>query len=245
MLLVCATSVAEATDPRDRRPSRAALGQVLRLGWPIGFQFTAEVGVFSAVSTLIALEGPVALAGHQIALNLASLTFMAAVGIAVGATARVGHHVGGGRAGHARVVGLVAIGLGAAFMAAGGLVFWTVPEVLAGWFAPESAEVRRAAATFLGIAAVFAISDGVQAVGAGALRGAGETRSALVANLFGHGAVGLPVGLFLGRGLAWGGVGYWWGLTAGLTATAVLLVARLLVLTARPIARAESRPAPV
>lgn len=239
MLWVCTASVRESAHPDDRRPVWADLQSVFRLGWPIAGQLGAEMGIFTAASTLIALDGAVALSGHQIALNLSSVTFMSAVGIGVGATARVGNHIGAGRSRHARKVGFVAVLLGSAVMMAGAVLFWSIPELLARSFAPESRAVQAITVTLLHIAAVFALSDGVQAVAAGALRGAGETKSTFIANLGGHGLVGVPVGLYLGWTLGMGAVGYWWGLTAGLTATAVALVLRFERLTSKPIARVE------
>lgn len=244
MLLVCVLSVREPTHPDDRRPAWVDLREIFKLGWPIAGQMAAEMGVFTAASTLIALDGAVALSGHQIAINLASLTFMAAVGIGVGATARVGYHIGGHRTGHARQVGLTAIGLGASFMAMGGLTFWVWGPDLARFFAPDASEVQVRATELLYIAAAFAVSDGVQAVAAGALRGAGDTHSTFAANLAGHGFVGVPVGLALGWGLGWGAPGYWWGLTAGLTVTALALTYRFISLTSRPVTRADLRAEP-
>jgi len=78
------------------------------------------------------------------------------------------------------------------------------------------------------IAALFQLSDGTQAIGAGALRGTGDTRATLWANLIGHYAIGLPLLLGLGFGAHLGAPGLWWGLSVGLTATALLLVARFL-----------------
>lgn len=79
----------------------------------------------------------------------------------------------------------------------------------------------------------------MQGVGAGILRGAGDTRFAFLANLFGHYAIGLPVALFLGVGLHWGVVGLWWGLCAGLSVVGAILLARFLRLSSRPIRAAE------
>jgi MATE family multidrug resistance protein len=86
---------------------------------------------------------------------------------------------------------------------------------------------------------VFQLSDGAQAIGAGALRGAGDTRASFVANVIGHYAVGMPIAIVLGFVIGMGAPGLWWGLTAGLTGTAVALVGRFLWLTARPIKRVE------
>jgi MATE family multidrug resistance protein len=87
------------------------------------------------------------------------------------------------------------------------------------------------------VAALFQLSDGLQAVAAGALRGAGDTRFALLANLIGHYGCGLPLGALLAFGWGWGAVGLWWGLSVGLTAVALALVARFAWLTRSSVAR--------
>ena len=97
--------------------------------------------------------------------------------------------------------------------------------------------VVSASVPLLRIAAVFQISDGLQAVAAGALRGAGDTRSTVIANVIGHYGVGLPVALILGFSMDMGASGLWWGLSVGLTVTAAALVTHFLRLSARPIAR--------
>jgi multidrug resistance protein, MATE family len=86
--------------------------------------------------------------------------------------------------------------------------------------------VIAASIPLLMVAAVFQLSDGIQAVGAGVLRGAADTRFAFIANLIGHWLIGLPVALYLGFHRQMGIVGLWWGLCAGLTAVAVLLFIR-------------------
>jgi MATE family multidrug resistance protein len=122
-------------------------------------------------------------------------------------------------------------------MSIGAVVFLTFPAELAGLFTADPAVVA-AAVPMLRIAAMFQLSDGAQAIGAGVLRGAGDTRAAFVANVIGHYAIGLPVSLGLAFGLGWGASGLWWGLTAGLTGTAIGLVLRFWRITSRPIARA-------
>lgn len=226
----------------DGRPVGKDILRVIRVGGPVAAQLAAEVGIFSGVSALVALEGEVALAAHQVALGVASLWFMGSVGIGVAATARVGHHVGAGAGEEARRAGYLALGLGGLYMGAGGGLTFALNEPIAAAFAPEAPQVVALAAILLRIGAVFALSDGLQAIGAGALRGLGDTTSTLTLNLLGHGLVGVPVGLFLALGVGLGVAGYWWGLTAGLTATAMGLLGRFVWLSGRPVRRLEPEP---
>lgn len=222
----------------ERRPRPAALGRVFGLGWPIGGHGVAETGVFLAVSWAIGTIGEDALAAHSVALTLASLTFMMAFGIANAATARVGYHVGRGDTPSARRAGLVAIGVGAAFMGTSGIVFTVIPSQLASLFTPSGA-VIDAAAPLVVIAGVFALWDGIQGVSSGALRGAGDTAWPFWTNLAAHWLVGFPVGCWLGLVAGLGPSGFWWGLTAGLVAVAATLLLRFLFLSSRPIARLD------
>lgn len=240
MLVICAAAIPDRRVSAKLAPVRADMAQILGLGIPIALQVSAEMGIFSAVAALIALSGPVALAGHQVAINLASLAFMAAAGIAVAGTARVGHHVGAGESPLARQAGFLAVGFGVVFMASAGLVFFLAAEPIAAAFAPAEVEVRALAARLLRIAAAFAIFDGVQAVAAGILRGLGDTKSPLVANLFAYLVVGFPVAIYLGWGRDWGAAGYWWGLTAGLATVASLLLYAFHRESLRPVQRVEA-----
>ena len=122
-------------------------------------------------------------------------------------------------------------------MSVAALAFLLVPAPLA-WVLTDDPTVVRAAVPLVMIAAVFQLSDGAQAVAAGALRGAGDTRAPLWANVIGHYGIGLPVALGLGFGLGLGAAGLWWGLSAGLTAVAIALTTRFLVVSSRTIPRA-------
>jgi MATE family multidrug resistance protein len=119
-------------------------------------------------------------------------------------------------------------------MSLSALLFWLAPGPLARLLSDQP-EILRAAAPLLFVAAVFQIADGLQGVGAGVLRGAGDTRFSLAANLVGHWGVGLPLALWLGYGRGLGVVGLWWGLCAGLSSVAVALVGRFLFLSARVV----------
>ncbi|MBK9029736.1 MAG: MATE family efflux transporter [Myxococcales bacterium] len=213
---------------------------IVRVGLPIGLQLFAEVGAFALAAVLAGRLGTVPAAAHQVAIQLASVPFAISLGIGAAAATRVGLAVGAGDRAWARRAALVSLGLGALVMSTSALAFVLAPELLAAGFG-DRAEVTATAATLIQIAAVFQLSDGAQAIASGALRGAGDTRAAFVANVIGHYAVGLPIALVAAFTLARGAAGLWWGLTAGLTGTAIVLVARLAWLTARPIARAALR----
>ncbi|MBL9038228.1 MAG: MATE family efflux transporter [Archangium sp.] len=226
-----------ALPPSDgpvRRFDGPALKQTLRVGLPIGLHLLAESGVFSVAGLLAARLGDVASASHQVALNWASLTFCVAVGIGSAAMVRVGWAVGAGDTPSARRSGFVALASGAAFMGCTGLGFLLASSALAQVMSSEAAVVALAS-SLLGVTAVFQVSDGLQAVGAGALRGAGDTRFVFWANVVGHWAVGLPLAYVLGVDGTLGVVGVWWGLSAGLTAVAVALVVRFALLTRRDV----------
>jgi multidrug resistance protein, MATE family len=217
-------------------PHAPSLLRVFRLGAPIGGQMLAEFSAFALVHVLVGvLDGP-ALAGHQLAITLASATFMVPLALGNAASVRVGRAVGSADTPRARLSGLVAIGLAAAFMTAAALALFGGPRSLARLFTDQP-DVLAAAVPLLLIAAVFQISDGVQAVAAGALRGAGDTRIPLMLNLLGHYGVGLPAGVVLAHAWGLGARGLWWGLSIGLACVAIGLTLRFVRLTARPVAR--------
>ncbi|MEC7520847.1 MAG: MATE family efflux transporter [Myxococcota bacterium] len=238
-LAVALLAVTKLWGPHRRfhPPALAPIRKVLKLGTPIGLQLAAEVGSFAIVTVLMSRLGTLALGAHNVALTLISTTFQVAVALGAATAVRVGHAVGRSDAPGTRRSGLTGIAAGAGAMLAGAALFLTVPAHLARVITDE-AEVIAAAVPLFAVAAAFQISDGVQAVAAGALRGAGDTRWPLVANLVGHYAIGVPLGATLAFTLEMGAVGLWWGLSAGLTAVAIGLTARFAWLSRRPIARA-------
>lgn len=208
--------------------------RVLSLGTPVGLQLLAEIGVFSLVAVVAGRLGDRVVSAHQVALGLASFTFMAAMGVSGATATRVGYAVGAGRS--PRRVGLLGIALGTAVMSVGALAFALLPATLVRIFTPET-DVVALGAQLVSIAALFQLFDGMQAVAAGALRGAGDVRFPFVANVLAHWGVGLPIALWLGFGLGLGAPGLWWGLTAGLITVALALTARFLWIARGPIAR--------
>lgn len=212
------------------RPDWPRLREIWRLGAPIGMILVLEVGVFNAAVLLMGLIGTASLAAHQIAIQIASLSFMVPLGIAQAATVRIGHAVGRqDRLGVARA-GWTSFALGTSFMACMAILMWTFPDQLIALFIntgdPLNAPVVPLATAFLGIAALFQIVDGAQTVGAGMLRGLHDTRTPMLFALFGYWVVGMGLAVGLGFGLDWEGVGIWTGLAAGLAVVSVLMLVR-------------------
>jgi MATE family multidrug resistance protein len=220
--------------PEPLAPLDPALAlRVLRVGAAIGAQFTIEAASFSLVTFLVGDFGATTLGGHHVALTLVSMTFQLALGVAAAASVRVGSAIGRGDAPAARRAGLVAIAAGGACMSGGALLFVAIPGYLARVMTDDDAVVY-AAAPLVFVAGCFQLSDGVQTIAQGALRGAGDTRWPLAINVCGHYAIGLPLGAWLAWERGLGAAGLWWGLSAGLTVVAVLMTIRFLVLSARP-----------
>jgi MATE family multidrug resistance protein len=213
--------------------------QAIRIGLPIGTQMAAEIGVFALVGLLAGHLGEIDLAAHQLVLGFASLTFTIALGVASAGAVRVGLAVGARDQPRTRTAGFAAIAGGISIMLSGAAIFALFPRAVAS-LQTNQEKVIAAAVPVLIIAAVFQLSDGLQAIGAGILRGAGDTGFPLASNLIGHWLVGLPIALYLGFHRNMGIVGLWWGLCAGLTAVAILLLLRFNALsktTIVPIAR--------
>jgi MATE family multidrug resistance protein len=222
-----------------RKIDRTEFRLAIRIGGPVGLQMGAEVSAFALAGLLAARIGAVAAAAHQIALTLASATFCAAVGVASAGAVRVGHAIGAGDAQRTRRAGMLAFAVGASWMSLCAIGFLGWPRFFASLLT-DAPEILAEAVPLLAVAAAFQISDGLQAVGAGVLRGAGDTRFAFLANLGGHYLVGLPIALVAGVLLGRGVIGLWYGLAAGLTAVALVLLFRFTRLSSRPISRIEA-----
>lgn len=212
-----------AFSTRDFRPDVERLRSILRIGFPAAVQIVLEVGVFAVASQIIGGIDAVSLAAHQVALSLASLTFMVPLGVSAAGGVRVGHAVGRlDSPGMARA-GWTALVLGAAFMSCSGVVFAVAGRPLTALFTPDPA-VIAVGGRLLQVAALFQLFDGIQVVATGVLRGLGETRLPMLANLVGHWAIGLPVGWWFCFRVGLGVTGLWLGLSAGLIVVGLLLL---------------------
>jgi MATE family multidrug resistance protein len=212
------------------------LGRMLWLGAPIGAQMVLEVGAFSTVALFMGWIGIEQVAAHQVAINLASLTFMVPLGVSSAAAVVVGHAVGRGDVAGVRRATGAALVVGAGFMALMALVLIGAPHALARLYTNDAAVIALAA-LLLPIAGVFQVFDGLQVVAIGLLRGLGDTRVPVIVNVIGFWCIGIPVSLWLGFGLGYGAVGLWWGLVAGLVLVAVFLILRVKQRESRDLAR--------
>jgi MATE family multidrug resistance protein len=206
-----------------------------RLGLPVGLQMAAEVGVFALVGLLAGRLGTLQLAAHQVVIIIASFTFTIAVGVASAGSVRVGIAIGARDPVRTRMAGHTTFIAAACVMAVAAILFALIPESLSRLLTNDRTVIEAAIPLFF-VAAFFQLSDGVQAAGAGVLRGAADTRYAFLANLFGHWVIGLPIALYLGFRAQMGVVGLWWGLSAGLTVVAILLFVRFERLSSTGIA---------
>lgn len=202
------------------------LGRMLRLGAPIGVQLQFEYTAFGLTGVLIGMLGVDQMAGHQVALNLASLTYMVPLGVSAAAAVLVGQAVGRDDPLAARRSARTALIVGAGFMLVTGAMFLTMPRLFAGLYT-NSGAVLLVAASLLPLAGLFQVFDGIQVVTSGILRGLGDTRSPMIINLIGFWGVGIPAGLLLGFTAGMGAQGLWWGLVLGLASVAVILLVRV------------------
>lgn len=206
-------------------PQWKRLRELLRLGAPAAGQVLLEVGAWNLATFAASYLTPVELATHQIVLNYASLTYMVPLGVSAAAAVSVGHALGAGDRARAQRAGWMALALGTGFMLLAALAFLLWPRPLIALFSRDP-RVLALGPKLLAIVACFEVFDGIQTVSTGALRGLGETRAPMWANLVAYFVLGLPLGFFLCFGLKRGIYGLWIGLTVALILIALALVAR-------------------
>lgn len=199
--------------------------RIIKLGFPISVQMIFEMGAFSFSAIMIGWLGAKELAAHQIAINIAALTYMMASGIAAAATIRVGTLFGQGHLREMRTAGYSSLYMAVGFMTITGFIF-----ILTNNFIPQlyikDPEVIKIASGLLIIAALFQISDGVQVVGLGALRGLEDVKIPSLISLLAYWVIGLPVGYLLCFHFNLGSNGIWTGLLLGLSMAAILIFFR-------------------
>ncbi len=209
---------------------RIQFSKIISLGFPTAMQMLFEVGVFTAAIWLAGTMGTIDQAANQIALNLSSMTFMIAVGLGVAATIRVGNQKGLQKYGELQRISFsifLQVFIIELFFALG---FFLLKDVLPILYIDNAAVISTAASLLL-IAALFQLSDGMQVVVLGALRGMQDVKVPTYITFIAYWVVGFPLCYFLGKTLGMGSQGIWIGLLAGLTTSALLLLARFHHLT--------------
>ena len=206
------------------------LRELMRLGLPIAVALAFETTIFSAAILMMGLIGAAAVAAHAIAMQIGTLGYMVPTGIAQAATVRVGLARGAGDVEWIRRAGWTAYAL--ALGASGVVALFVVlaPRLLAGLFidleAPANAAVVALALRYLGFAALFLMTDSLQVVIAGMLRGLYDTRVPMLIAAFGYCVLGLPLGALLAFRFGFAGVGIWTGIVSGLAVVGLVMTAR-------------------
>lgn len=203
----------------------ARLAELFRLGIPIGLTMLFEATLFQAGTLIVGTFGANALAAHQIALNVASVTFMVPLGVALAGTVRVGLAAGARRRKRTRLAGALTIGGAAALSLVFAVLMWTVPGPIVGLYLdrtdPANAAVVELAVRLLQIAALFQLFDALQVAGNMALRGLKDARVPMVIAGLSYWGAGMPIAIWLAFGAGVGPAGVWYGFVAGLAAAAV------------------------
>jgi MATE family multidrug resistance protein len=194
----------------------------LAVGLPISVSLLMEVSCFGAAGLLLGRLGPTVVAGHQIAMNLASLTFMVPLGLSIAISVRVAQFVGGHEFDRARRTGQTGAMLCGGIMLLAALAFWLVPHLFVGCYTSDE-EVLRLGSQLLVLAALFQFFDGLQVAATGALRGLKQTRGTMVVNTIAYWGLGLPLGAWLGLHLKWGAPGFWLAFSVAIGFAAALL----------------------
>ncbi|MBC7570253.1 MAG: MATE family efflux transporter [Spirosoma sp.] len=209
-------------------PTTAEAWTILKLGIPGGMTFFFEVATFSLAVVIVGWLGEDQLAAHQIAINMASVTYMMATGISSAAAIRVGAAVGRGSRAYVQRAGVAAFILSTVFMSLAALLFLTANDWLVSLYIRDNPSVTTIAATLIIMAGFFQLSDGIQVVALGCLRGMSDVNVPTIITLISYWGVALPMSYVLAFPFGMDAVGVWYGLLAGLTLAAVLLTWRFV-----------------
>ncbi len=226
-----------------RSINRRMIRRLLRIGIPSGLQYLFEAGSFSFSAIMMGWIGATALAAHQIAISLASVSFMIILGISHAGTIRVAHAVGRRDGGEIRMAGMTAAGLALALMSLAALTFVLFRDQLPTLYVNNDS-VTQLASGLLIFAALFQLSDGMQAIGHGVLRGMTDVTVPMFIAIIAYWMIGLPSGYVFGFLLEMGARGIWLGFVAGLTTAAIFFHLRFHRLIRRRFPPDEAAQSP-
>jgi len=206
--------------------------EILIIGVPIGISLFAETSIFSAVTMMMSSFSTEIIAAHQIALNFTSLLYMVPLSISMGVTILVGFEIGAGRMRDAKLYSYLCVGTAILFSFISACILFILREPVANMYTTDG-KVLEYAGHFLIYAAIFQLSDAIQAPVQGALRGYKDVTVTFIMAIISYWVIGLPVGYALATHTDLGPFGYWTGLVAGLTTGAITLLIRLLLVQKR------------
>ncbi|WP_430462617.1 MATE family efflux transporter [Thalassolituus sp. LLYu03] len=209
-------------------PDLTQVKDLLRIGIPIGIAVFFEVTLFTVIALFLTALGPTIVAGHQVALNISSLTFMFPLSMGMALTVRIGHWLGTGEQTLARRTAWLGIGMNLCMALVNASIMVLFATQIASLYSPDI-DVVKTAATLMMFAALFQVSDSIQVSAAGALRGYHDTFAVMLITFVAYWVIGLGLGYWLafGEQTQLGAPGFWSGLVVGLTAAAIALSYRL------------------
>lgn len=197
------------------------------IGVPIGLSIFAETSIFSAVTLMMSTYSTAVISAHQIALNFTSLLYMVPLSISIGATVLVGYEVGAKRFKDARIYSWLSVSTAVLFSFFSACILFFFREQIAGIYTTDETVIQLTIQFFV-FAALFQLSDAIQAPVQGSLRGYKDVNVTFIMAIISYWVIGLPIGYLLSKYTDFGPFGYWIGLIVGLTAGAITLSARLI-----------------
>jgi MATE family multidrug resistance protein len=212
---------------KDTSQNNFFLVEIFKVGLPSGFQYAFEVGAFAAAAIIIGWYGKLELAAHQVAINIASVTYMIATGISAGGSIAVGDALGRKHKQDLLKSGRAALIMGTVFMGGCGILFAFANHFIVGLYTND-VRVAQMASNLIWIAALFQLSDGIQCVSLGVLRGIADTKVPTLVTVVAYWIIGIPAGLWMAEYFEIGLYGIWFGLSVGLTFSAIMLTMRFL-----------------
>ncbi len=215
-------------------PDWTGFKSIFALGLPVAITLGFEITMFAAVSLMIARYPVEMMGGHQIAMNIASLTFMIPLGLSQAITARVSYFKGKGDPQALKIAGFTGIGTCVLIMTLSASMMMLIPNLLVSIYTSDP-KLLEVSAGLLFFAALFQFSDGLQVSSSGALRGLKDTKMPMIITAISYWLVGFPIGYYLAEFQNYQVNGYWIGMIFGLSTAAVLLLGRWVVFSRQQV----------